>query len=61
VVGDQGRIPKKLEQARILYENSLQTAEEICTAVGVGRRTFFRYLKMKREQKLEAMTDDDQA
>ena len=52
--------PKKLEQARILYGNSQKTAAEICNAVGVGRRTFFRYLKRKREQ-IAAMTDDDQA
>ena len=32
---------KKLEHARILYENSNQTAAEICQAIGVGRRTFF--------------------
>ena len=39
--------PKKLEQARILYENSDQTATEVCQAVGVGRRTFFNYLAQK--------------
>ncbi len=42
--------PKKLEQARILYENSTQTAAEVCQAVGVGRRTFFSYLSQKRKQ-----------
>jgi DNA invertase Pin-like site-specific DNA recombinase len=42
--------PKKLEQARILYENSTQTAAEVCQAVGVGRRTFFNYLSEKRKQ-----------
>jgi DNA invertase Pin-like site-specific DNA recombinase len=50
--------PKKLEQARILYENSTQTAAEVCKAVGVGRRTFFSYLKMKREQIAE-MTEEN--
>jgi len=39
--------PQKLEQARILYENSTQTAAEVCKAVGVGRRTLFRYLAQK--------------
>jgi DNA invertase Pin-like site-specific DNA recombinase len=42
--------PKKLEQARILYDNSNQTAAEVCQAVGVGRRTFFSYLSQKRKQ-----------
>ena len=40
--------PKKLEQARILYENSNQTAAEICKAVGIGRSTFFSYLSKSR-------------
>lgn len=35
----------KLQQAKILYEHSGQTAAEVCKAVGVGTRTFFRYLK----------------
>jgi DNA invertase Pin-like site-specific DNA recombinase len=39
--------PRKLEQARILYENSNQTAEEVCQAVGIGRRTFFSYLAQR--------------
>ncbi|WP_029918478.1 recombinase family protein [Pelobacter seleniigenes] len=38
--------PKKLEQARIIYENSSQTAAEVCSAIGVGRRTFFSYMAM---------------
>jgi len=42
--------PKKLEQARILYENSNQTATEVCKAVGIGKRTFFSYLAQKRQQ-----------
>jgi DNA invertase Pin-like site-specific DNA recombinase len=49
--------PKKLEQARILYDKSNQTAAEVCQAVGVGRRTFFRYLS-ERKQKLAATTDE---
>lgn len=47
--------PQRLEQARILYENSNQTAAEVCKAVGVGRRTFFRYLSKKREEKSTEM------
>jgi len=34
----------KLENARILYENSGKTAAEACAVGGVGRRTFFSYL-----------------
>lgn len=34
----------KLENARILYENSGKTAAEVCEAAGVGRRVFFAYL-----------------
>lgn len=41
--------PEKLEQARILYENSEKTAAEVCEAVGIGRRTLFAYLATKRE------------
>ena len=41
--------PKKLEKARILYENSDQTAAEVCQTVGVGKRTFFSYLAQRRE------------
>lgn len=37
--------PLKLEQARILYENSEATAAEVCKSFGFGRRTFFEYLK----------------
>lgn len=35
---------QKLEQARVLYANSEATANEICNTVGIGRRTFFRYM-----------------
>ncbi|MBI1925990.1 recombinase family protein [Candidatus Poribacteria bacterium] len=42
--------PQKLEQARILYENTSQTAKEVCQAMGIGRRTFFRYLAQKRNE-----------
>ncbi len=47
--------PKKLEHATILYDNSNQTAAEVCKAVGVGRRTFFRYLSKKREKEKAEM------
>jgi hypothetical protein len=33
--------PAKLENARILYENSDKTAAEVCEISGVGRRRFF--------------------
>jgi len=34
----------KLANAKILYENSDKTADEVCRILGVGRRTFFAYL-----------------
>jgi DNA invertase Pin-like site-specific DNA recombinase len=34
-----------LENARVLYQNSGKSAAEVCTAFGIGRRTFFSYLK----------------
>jgi DNA invertase Pin-like site-specific DNA recombinase len=42
--------PQKLEQAKILYENLDKTAKEVCQAIGIGRRTLFRYLAQKRNQ-----------
>ena len=39
----------KLENARILYENSGKTAAEVCAMAGVGGRTFFAYLARQRE------------
>lgn len=39
----------KLEDARVLYENSGKTAEEVCRVIGVGRRTFFAYLAERLE------------
>ena len=41
---------QKLEQAKILYENSDKTAKEVCQAIGIGRRTLFRYLAQERKQ-----------
>ncbi|MEP6878465.1 MAG: recombinase family protein [Nitrosospira sp.] len=39
----------KLENAKVLYENSGKTADEVCKVVGVGRRIFFSYLAKQRE------------
>ena len=47
----------KLENARILYENSEKTAAEVCEMVGVGRRTFFAYLARQREGGAHARRD----
>lgn len=40
--------PERLENARILYENSGKTAAEVCEIAGVGRRKFFSHLAAKR-------------
>jgi DNA invertase Pin-like site-specific DNA recombinase len=40
--------PEKLENARILYENSGKTAAEVCEIAGVGRRRFFSHIAEKR-------------
>ena len=40
--------PEKLENARILYENSAKTAVEVCEIAGVGRRKFFAHIAGKR-------------
>ena len=42
--------PVKLENARILYENSDKTAAEVCEIAGVGRRTFFAHIAAKRKE-----------
>lgn len=40
----------KLEKARVLYENSNETAANICKTFGIGRRTFYDYLsRVKKE------------
>lgn len=39
----------KLENARILYQNSGKTAAEVCRVSGVGRRVFFAYLAQKHD------------
>ena len=40
----------RLKNAKVLYENSGKTADEVCKAVGVGRRIFFAYLAQQRDQ-----------
>jgi DNA invertase Pin-like site-specific DNA recombinase len=40
----------KLRDAKVLYENSGKTADEVCKVVGVGRRIFFAYLAQQRDQ-----------
>jgi DNA invertase Pin-like site-specific DNA recombinase len=39
----------KLENARILYENSGKTASQACLIADVGRRSFFSHLAAKRK------------
>jgi DNA invertase Pin-like site-specific DNA recombinase len=39
----------KLENARVLYENSGKTAAEACAVAGVGRRVFFSYLAKRKQ------------
>ena len=39
----------KLRDAKVLYENSDKTAQEVCKVFGVGRRIFFEYLAQQRE------------
>ena len=38
----------KLEQARILYENTDKTASDICKTFGFSKRSFFSYLSKKK-------------
>src|SRR5580692_2885767 len=40
----------KLRDAKVLYENSGKTADEVCKVVGVGRRIFFAYLAQQRDR-----------
>jgi DNA invertase Pin-like site-specific DNA recombinase len=40
----------KLENARILYENSGKSAAEVCEIAGIGRRVFFAYMAKKRAE-----------
>jgi DNA invertase Pin-like site-specific DNA recombinase len=52
--GKSGGRPKtsheKLENARILYENSDKTAKEVCESTGISKRTLFAYLAECREK-----------
>jgi len=41
--------PEKLEQARIIYQNSEKTAQEVCKMVGISRKSLFSYIKRCRE------------
>ncbi len=41
----------KLEQARILYENSDNSASKVCRAFGISRRSFFNHMAVVREEK----------
>jgi DNA invertase Pin-like site-specific DNA recombinase len=36
----------KLENARVLYQNSDKSVAEVCSTLGIGRRTFFSYLQI---------------
>jgi DNA invertase Pin-like site-specific DNA recombinase len=46
----------KLRDAKVLYDNSGKTAEEVCKVVGVGRRIFFACLAQQRDQASAALT-----
>lgn len=46
----------KLRDAKVLYDNSGKTADEVCKVVGVGRRIFFAYLAQQRDQTPAALT-----
>lgn len=41
----------KLEQARILYQNSDKSAREVCSLFGFSRRTLFEYLRKIQQNK----------
>jgi DNA invertase Pin-like site-specific DNA recombinase len=49
---------KLLEKARRLYEDSADSADEVCKALGIGRRTFFRYLEEYRQAEYQAKMAD---
>jgi DNA invertase Pin-like site-specific DNA recombinase len=38
----------KLEQARILYQNSKESAAEVCKLFGFSRRTLFNYITSQK-------------
>ena len=37
--------PKQVEMARSLYASKTHTVDEICRTLGIGRTTFYRYIK----------------
>lgn len=41
----------KLEQARILYQNSDKSAQEVCSLFGFSRRTLFEYIRKIQQSK----------
>ena len=43
--------PHKLEQARILYQNSDKSAREVCFLFRFSRRTLFEYLRKTKQDK----------
>lgn len=40
--------PDKLEQARILYQNSGKSAKDVCQLFGFSRRTLFTYMQSRQ-------------
>jgi DNA invertase Pin-like site-specific DNA recombinase len=46
----------KLEKARVLYENSPESAAGVCKTFGIGRRTFFDYLAKVRSEIMKTRT-----
>ena len=46
----------KLRDAKVLYDKSGKTANEVCKVVGVGRRIFFAYLAQQKDQASTAVT-----
>lgn len=56
--GRKGGRAKKLEtaeqiaQVRRLYADKTRSIEEICSALGISRATFYRYMRDKREDKV---------
>ncbi len=44
----------QLEQARILYQNSDQSAAQVCQTFGFSRRTLFNYMMKKKQSAAQA-------
>ena len=49
--GRPGLDKEKLEQARILYENSDKTAQEVCDNFGFSKRSLFKYIQNHQNSK----------